>query len=314
MAPKEFVAIDPAKRLFDCKCGKPECEVRRFRPLRDHIAALFRAVVCCGMEELLPSYHRADDHWPGVTYSLTMAASIEDVFADPSFVHDSSASQYCGIAWDRDEEDRESASKYIAALTIFNFVWLAYEAAIEEVADGRFSSDRTPVRGRKIFQAEAGKIECASFSSLPFRAARHYCQGIEKLEADIAKIDAVYELEGAAAAAELGRLFRNYVVHGDDPMPLYGELDPRPYARFYSMTSMLLQLIQALLLISLTSGNRMVAMSASNERLGRRVRAAWLIANLHQHEGLWVGHDPEAADAEPAIYADDWSPDIASAP
>src|SRR5215218_9104613 len=94
------------------------------------------AIVVCGFEEQFEAFGRSEDPWPGVIYALQMAASLEDVFADPSYVDDSEAAFWCRPAWDSDEEDREAASKYAAALIIFNFAWTAYEAAIETSASG----------------------------------------------------------------------------------------------------------------------------------------------------------------------------------
>lgn len=288
-----YTAIDPAKKLFDCDCGKPECQIAPLRPFREHIGVLLRAIVSCGMEELLPGYDRGDEPWPGVIYPLQMAASIEDVFADPSFVDDTDSGLWCSSAWDREEEDRQEASKYVAALTIFNFVWLAYEAAVREVAGSRHARDKVPVKGRKLMRDEASHVDAIPSIGFLFRLSRHFCRGTGCLEAEIAGIETKYGLTGAAAAAELGRIFRNYIVHGADPAPIYRDPDVAALYRFYSVAKMLLVLIQALVLISLKNEDKIVPLSPSLDR--ERERAQWLLSNLHLKDALWLGKDPGAA-------------------
>jgi hypothetical protein len=283
-------AINPADRLFRCGCGKADCQIAPLRPLRDHMAVLLRAIVSCGMEETLPGYARGDEAWPGVIYPLQMAASIEDVVADPSYVDDSDASFWCETAWNRDEEDRREASSYIAALTVFNFVWLAYEAAIEEAAGQRFSKDKVPVRGRKLLLDHGAVVDRLPSLAFLYRLSRHFCKGAGCLEADVAEIEGKYRLTGAAAAAELGRLFRNYIVHGDDPSPIYREPDAPALYRFYAVAKMLLVLIQALALTRLIHSDRPVPLSPTLHR--ERERAGWLLANLHLRDDLWLGRDP----------------------
>jgi hypothetical protein len=219
-----------------------------------------------------------------------MAASIEDVFADPSYVDDSHAGLFCSGAWDRDEEDREQASKYVAAATIFNYVWLAYEGAIEQAAGSQFLKDKTPVRGRRLFQAEAAHLDALPLLAFHLRMARHFLKKSVELDAAITQSEMEHPLFGLAAAAELGRLFRNHVVHGRDPMPIDLGLDPVPPARFYSMVKLLLLLIQALVLISLTDADTPVALSVVDDDATER--AAWLISHLHLRDEEWRGLDP----------------------
>jgi hypothetical protein len=61
------------------------------RGLREHISVLIGAIGSCGYEGVFSDFEASNDPWPGVTYALQMAASIEDVFADPSYVDESEA-------------------------------------------------------------------------------------------------------------------------------------------------------------------------------------------------------------------------------
>ena len=281
-----YTAIDPAVELFTCPCGKPECQIAPLRPLRDHIGLLLRAIVSAGQEELLPNYGRGDEPWPGVIYPLQMAASIEDVFADPSFTDDSQAGLMCNSAWDSDEEDREEASKYVAGLTIFNFIWMAFEAAIKETAESRYGRDKPAVRARKIFGDEAKSIDHIPSLTYLLRLARYFCLKTEPIVQEINSIEAKYDLKGAAAAAELGRIFRNYIVHGADPIPIYNMSGKWAFYRFYAVSRMLLVLIQCLALLRLKDGSMVIPLSPSLCR--EEERAHWFFSNLHLKDELWL--------------------------
>ncbi len=283
----KYRAIDPADRYVQCSCGKADCWTHQLTPLREHMVALFRAIVVCGLEEQFEAFNRSEDPWPGVIYALQMAASLEDVFADPSYVDDSEAAFWCRPAWESDEEDREAASKYAAALIIFNFAWTAYEAAIETSANGVYPKDKVPVRARRLFQAEPELSAGVEVFDVSYRVAREICMRLPTIASSIQDIDKKYALSGAAAAAELGRIFRNYIVHGADPMPVGSSR--AACARFYSITRLLLLLIQLLILRRLKEPARPVPLSANQDRGSQR--AGRLLQNLHRREALWV--EPE---------------------
>ena len=280
----KYTAVDPASRYVFCKCKRPDCWTRQLRPIRDHIIALQQVIVSCGRMGLLEG-GVVDDTWPGTTYALQMAASIEDVFADPSVTDDSESSMWCRPAYEHDEEQREFASKYVAALIIFNFVWNAYEAAVEEAAGDAFSREKTPVRGRKTFS-----LYPAIGSSMPgfensFRFARKLCSEVTELQSAIDEIRSKYLLEGAAAAAELGRLFRNYIAHGGERMPTFA--GPMAVARFYAVSRLLLMLIQMLIVIRLENGSAAVPLSVNREG-EEALPAEEVLRSLQLLEALWV--------------------------
>jgi hypothetical protein len=287
-----YRAIDPADRYVQCGCDKDDCWTRQLLPLRDHMVALFRAVVAAGSEEQFEGFGRADDPWPGVIYALQMAAALEDVFADPSYVDDSEAALWCRPAWDSDEEDREAASKYAAALIIFNFVWTAYEAAVETSAKGLYLKDKMPVRARRLFQAEPHLSADTAVFDVSYRVARQICARLPAIKQSVEDIEKKFGLTSAAAAAELVRLFRNYIVHGADPMPVGSSR--AACARFYSITRLLLLLIQLLVLRRLKEPARPIALSVSQDRGSQR--AGRLLQNLHRHEALWM--EPELMHVE----------------
>jgi hypothetical protein len=288
-----FTAIDPATKFLTCSCGKSDCQIQLLRGLREHISSLFRATASCGYEEVFADFDRAEDPWPGVIYALQMAASIEDVFADPSYVDDSEAAFWCEPVWENDERDREAASKYAAALIIFNFVWAAYEAAIETSAGSLYPKDKVPVRGRKILQSEQAIVDSMPSFAYIYRLARFCCLKAPLLQKDISKSENDYGLVGAASAAELGRVFRNYLVHGNDSFhPHY--VNTWTFYRFYAVSKMLLVLIQILVLRRIDNIDARVRLSQNADEGDEGYeRVQWIFCNLHLREPLWIGKDPK---------------------
>ncbi|RRN63488.1 hypothetical protein [Caulobacter sp. 602-1] len=262
-------------------------------PLREHIAALFRAIASLGYYERFPQYERCDDPWPGVIYGLQMAASLDDLFADPSYVTGDEAGFWCDAAWQREEEDRELASKYAAALITFNFAWNAYEAAIEISAEGMFPKDKIPVRARRLFQAEQGEAAKIQAFEVSFRVARHICSHQCSLKNEIDSIGEKYGLSGAGAAAELVRIFRNYIVHGNDPLPAH---DDWPCFRFYAITRVMLLLTQYLVLRKVPNPEYSVFIYAMQEDHGS-APADLYMRNLHYSRSVWPlnGYQAELA-------------------
>lgn len=236
-----FIADNPAVQLFACTCGKPDCKRARLRPLREHIRELFQAITACDERELFASTPTRVSNWSTAMHPLQMAAAIENVRADPSYAGDYITGFYCDTAWDADEEERELASHYTAALSIFNFVWMAYEASVVMSADGRYASDKVPVRARKILAEESWEDRLQLLDYV-YHFAKTVLTKSDVLVEPLSWIETKYGLKDAAAGAELCRLFRNHVVHGDDPVP--PNADVWSCYRFYAVSKLLLVLIQ----------------------------------------------------------------------
>lgn len=283
-----YKATDPAGDVVNCKCSREDCWTSGLLPLRDHMAALYRAILALGYEERFADYGRGDDPWPGVIYGLEMSASLEDLSADPTYVSDNEAWTMCGAAWDRDEEDRELASKYAAALITFNFAWMAYEAAVELSAGDLHAKDKTPVRGRKIFASEAAEAERVMALPVSYRVAHHYCLDIPDVSGELDANVKKYGLSAPAAAAEIVRLFRNHVLHGRDPLPAYSE---EPCRRFYAMTRLLLLLMQHLVARKIIEPDQPVRLSINHDEVGTEPAGRYL-KNLHYKDERWRANRP----------------------
>ncbi|KJZ29988.1 hypothetical protein TW83_17085 [Paracoccus sp. S4493] len=105
------------------------------------------------------------------------------------------------------------------------------------------------------------------------------------MQGDIALIDSKYGLTGAAAAAELVRIFRNHIFHGKDNTPLSGGL--AMVSHFYAATRLLLMLIQNILLLKARDIESDIPLSLAIEERGYRP-ARFLILNLHRPEAQWA--------------------------
>jgi hypothetical protein len=70
------------------------------------------------------------------------------------FVDDSDSVTYCSSAADFDAAQTEMASKYTAAASIFSFLWMGYESAVQasqpHVLKGVLKDGRLGERGRRL--------------------------------------------------------------------------------------------------------------------------------------------------------------------
>ncbi|MDO5756882.1 MAG: hypothetical protein Q4P24_05110 [Rhodobacterales bacterium] len=278
-----YTAIDPMDRYVRCGCGKPGCWTNELRPLREHMTALIRTILSFGYRGLIDG---GQNPWPGTFYALHMAVSIEDVFVDPAYIDESDSALYCDPAWEFDEEQREQSAKYVAALSIFNFTWTAYEAAIENALGPEYSNDKIPVQARKFFKVSDEQCwdTMRAFRG-SYRVAKQICSRIPDLQGDIELIETKYGLTGAAAAAELVRIFRNHIFHGKDSTPLWGGL--AKVSHFYATTRLLLMLIQNLLLLKARDTESDIPLSLVIEEKGNRP-ARFVLLNLHRPEAQWT--------------------------
>ena len=99
----------------------------------------------------------------------------------------------------------------------------------------------------------------------------------------------------AERSAELVRVFRNYIVHGDDGSPIEGA--GHACARIYAVVRLLLILIQLLLLRGADGGVAVYSSVNADEDQESPVPAGLFLANLHRRKDLWW---PAAADPAPA--------------
>lgn len=280
---EKYRATDPANKYIRCNCQRDNCWTNGLFPLRTHMAALYRAIVSIGYSGRFLDVSKHDDPWSGVIYALQMAGGLDDLSTDPAYANDDDAGFYCESAADREDEDRELASKYTAALVMFNFAWTAYEAAIETSLAGMFEKDKLPVRARKILADEHLEASKISALDVSYVVARKICSFVEPLKEEIDFNESRYGLSGPPAAAELVRIFRNHIVHGREILPVESVA---PCYRFYSVTRVLLLLIQYLVLRRVSSASKPVLLSANRTDLGKEP-ADLMLRNLHYLDHQW---------------------------
>lgn len=196
-----------------------------------------------------------------------MAASIEDVDADTGYVEDPMVFALCEVSIDYENAQSEMASKYVAAMTIFNFLWAAYEAAVSATLPDKFKGllkdGRLGERGRRLFEEEPDLAEHFDGLSFALSLAVNYCskgglfdERLSRARQRFSKLDFVF-------AAELCREFRNFVFHGEDEVPSHPDWGDAHESisrlrRFYAIGRLLILLIQALAWLSLPADTQEV--------------------------------------------------------
>lgn len=246
-------ALDPSIETFQCDCGKPNCAFRSLYPFREHIARLYRAIASCDAEQALPG-----GAWQIVLYPLQMAASLEDVQADTSYVDDTQSTLYCSSAAEYESAKSEIARRYVAGLTVFSFLWTAYEAAFDVTRREHLrklsKEGRNGERGRRLFEELPSDFpQLAPLRNIA-KLAEFLCERGNLFDNRLQRIRAKYPQRNMVFAAELCREFRNFIYHGQDRSPDHedwhhgrarGESVAR-VRRFYAVGRLLLLLIQAL--------------------------------------------------------------------
>lgn len=251
---RRYTAIDPGGQAFRCTCGKADCPRARLLPFRDHLAELYRVLGAFGYGADILS-----GGWESVRFALRLAASISDVDADTGYVDDTA--MYCSTSIDYENADSEMASKYVAAASIFNFVWIAYEAAVAATAPtelrGLLKDGRLGERGRRLFEEHPELT--GRFKGLEnlVALALFYCQAGSLFDGRLTRLLARYPGRGFVTAAELSREFRNFVFHGEDEVPAHPEWgSPKEtharLRRFYAVGRLLLYSIQSLAWLSVS--------------------------------------------------------------
>ncbi|MES2096782.1 MAG: hypothetical protein V4459_08465 [Pseudomonadota bacterium] len=248
-----YSAIDPADQAAVCSCGDANCPRSRLLPFRTHIAELHRVIVRMNMEEIAtwePS------RWSSTLYALRMAASIEDIEADTGHVEEPMVFAMCEPAIDFERGRSEMASKYVAAVMIFNFVWQAYEAIVSETAPDELvklgREQRNGERGRRLLEARPQlSAEFPGIDDLVANAM-FQCRHGGLMDDRCDRVEAKFGVAGLVAAAELAREFRNFAFHGGDEAPGHadwGEDETTAQLRvlrYYSIARLLLHLVQAM--------------------------------------------------------------------
>ncbi|MDE0711378.1 MAG: hypothetical protein OXH60_04495 [Rhodospirillales bacterium] len=174
-------------------------------PLREHVKRM------CTVANYLSHLGTANE-LQTIAESLHLAASLDDLFADTDL---DGSSLYCRPAADFEEANSEVAAKYIASVIVFNFVWIAYEAAVE-VASTRAENKKRlgkGARGRDILLRIMGD-KCFPYlrESVIEAINLSASSAIEHNNDEMLRLFSVRAT--AAIAAEHLRCFRNAVTHG----------------------------------------------------------------------------------------------------
>ena len=178
---------------------------------REHIARLYR-IIARDIEDCDAKFLGASEtDWDTVLTPLHVASSIESLSANTSYVDDTHALDYCSTVADFEDAHSELMSQYIKELTVFAWVWLAFEKIIDALCTVH-RGGRTE-RAIAFIRAEVGAIR------LP---------GLKNIEQRICELapTTVHEKAIKAAKSEPSFLFvhlcreaRNHILHGDTAIP-----------------------------------------------------------------------------------------------
>jgi hypothetical protein len=259
---KRYSALDPADISIKCTCGRDECTRAHLLPFRDHVTELFQVLSRHMREELAVC-----GEWMSVLYGLRLAASLEDVEADTGYVEDPMVFALCEPAIDYENAASEMASKYVAGVIIFNFLWLAYESAValtepEELQRLR-NEGRLGERGRRLLELRPEVSPCFPGLKDLVSLALLQCHRGGLMDQRLHRVEARFPARDLVTAAELCRQFRNFLFHGGDEVPAHEDWGDAIIARcrisrFYTVSRLLLYLIQSMAWITTPEGANVV--------------------------------------------------------
>jgi hypothetical protein len=271
-----YAAIDPADEAISCTCGKPECPRARLRPFRQHVVELHQLLSSLLNEEIAVS---ESSRWFGVLYGLRMAASIDDVVADTGYVEDPMVFALCEPTIDYEDAQSEMASKYVAGATIFNFLWQAYESAVALTAPNELvrllKEERMGERGRRLFEARPELSTRFPGLKELVRLTLCQCRNGGLLDVRLNRLTARFSGYDFVTAAEICREFRNFLFHGEDQVPDHEDWGSTVVSRcrlyrFYTVSRLLLYLLQAMAWIEVGELTDLVESRSSGEHLPPR--------------------------------------------
>lgn len=252
---KRYTAIDPAQSAIVCTCGREGCHRARLLDFREHIAEIYHVLLKLHGEEIA-SWEPC--RLSSVLYGLRMAASVEDVEADTGFVEDPMVFALCEPTIDFESGQSEIASKYVAAAAIFNFLWYAYEAMVSLTAPDELirmnKEQRYGERGRRLLEARPQLTAHFLGISDLVKLTLLQCRKGGLMDERCDRVEAKHGSNSLIAAAEIVREFRNFLFHGGDEAPGHEDWSDVVTSRcrifrFYSVSRLLLYLIQSMLWI-----------------------------------------------------------------
>ena len=139
---------------------------------REHIVRLWRLIArdISTCEEKLPNSQKSVEtiDWEAVLGPLHIASSIEALSANTGYVDDTGSIMYCGSVADFEDMHSELMSQHIKELTIFVWVWIAFEKAIDLLCNG-FGKSRTKI-AIEFIRENATKVRLYGLENVEQRA------------------------------------------------------------------------------------------------------------------------------------------------
>ena len=178
---------------------------------REHIARLYRIIARDIEDDDTKFLGVSEIDWNTVLTPLHVASSIESLSANTGYVDDTHALDYCGAVADFEDAHSELMSQYIKELTVFVWVWLAFEKIIDALCTGH--------RGRRtehaiaFIRAEVGAIQLPGLKNIEQRVCELAPTTVRERAIKAAKS------EPSFLFVHLCREARNHILHGDTAIP-----------------------------------------------------------------------------------------------
>ena len=184
--------------------------------VKDHAIKLYQIIRDLDNHCEFRNATESDYTWESVRNHLHMAASINDVYADTSSIDDSGSIGFCRPAWEFEEAHSEVVSKFIAAQIFFNFIWMAYECAIEIAGDGKSIKKKTGAKGRVILSESHLADNQIPYFKQTYLMGLRSCYDNTQLRnsKDIRNLLNSLHESSISQSAELVRIVRNRVSMG----------------------------------------------------------------------------------------------------
>lgn len=183
---------------------------------REHIARLYRLIArdIEDCDEGVPFLrkHASKINWNTILTPLHVASSIESLTADTSYVDDTHALYFCSAVVDFENTHSELMSQYMKELTVFAWVWLAFEKTVDALCAAVQRQSRTK-RAITFISNTMGPGRLPGLKNIEQRALKLAPTGVRIQAIKTAKD------EPGFLFIHLCREARNHFFHGDAAIP-----------------------------------------------------------------------------------------------
>lgn len=274
-----------SERVFSCSCQRVTCIFGHLTTFQEHIARLYRLSSILSNEEL-----SSIREWNSIEHLLLVAGSIRSVSADTAYADNTESYAYCDAVSGYEDQRSEYASSYVASLSVFTFLWMAYEDIVRMTMPERLkrlNERNIGERGRRLL--EEYKVDFAQLRGLVpiIKRAENLCLAGGGMENRLKDARSKCAPFSAAHAAEICREFRNFIMHGGDRW--LGSIDDSAESRMgaarilrlLAVSRLIALLMQTFIYASIADKEQSIGFDYDDEFKEVKKRLSDLIPTLH---------------------------------